>query len=79
MKYKPCCGRRCLLYRCETQESGGCSCVCRLVDAPFIITAMHHNMPIPLGGSPHEIKMDFKKRKDILKYGVMKIGFRFRK
>lgn len=32
MKYKPCCGRRCLLGNCETRESGGCYCVCQLVD-----------------------------------------------
>ncbi len=32
MKYKPCCKRRCLLGSCEIRESGGCYCVCRLVD-----------------------------------------------
>ncbi len=31
-KYKPCCGRRCLLGSCETRESGGCYCLCRLKD-----------------------------------------------
>jgi hypothetical protein len=33
MKYKPCCGTRCLLGNCDTREAGGCYCVCRLVDA----------------------------------------------
>ena len=32
MKYKPCCGRRCGLANCKTQERGGCYCTCRLVD-----------------------------------------------
>jgi len=32
MKYKPCCGSRCLLGYCETRENGGCYCVCRLID-----------------------------------------------
>lgn len=32
MKYKPCCGMRCMLGNCETRDSGGCYCTCRLVD-----------------------------------------------
>jgi hypothetical protein len=32
MKYKPCCGKRCLLANCKTREEGGCYCVCRLWD-----------------------------------------------
>jgi hypothetical protein len=32
MKYKPCCGRRCLLANCQTRDNGGCYCVCRIKD-----------------------------------------------
>lgn len=32
-KYKPCCSKTCLVSGCETNELGGCYCVCRLVDA----------------------------------------------
>jgi hypothetical protein len=32
MKYKPCCERICMVSGCETQEQGGCYCVCRLLD-----------------------------------------------
>jgi hypothetical protein len=32
-KYNPCCDRRCLVYGCKTKETGGCYCVCRLIDA----------------------------------------------
>ena len=32
MKYKPCCGRRCVLGNCPTQASGGCYCLCSLKD-----------------------------------------------
>lgn len=31
-KYKPCCGRRCLLGICQTRAEGGCYCLCRLKD-----------------------------------------------
>ncbi len=32
MKYKPCCQKRCLVHACEIRASGGCYCVCRLMD-----------------------------------------------
>lgn len=32
MKYKSCCNRRCLLANCVTRESGGCYCVCSIMD-----------------------------------------------
>ena|ERR1700691_974357 len=32
MKYKPCCGHKCMLANCEISEAGGCYCICRLVD-----------------------------------------------
>ena len=30
-KYKPCCGKRCLLGNCKHRESGACYCCCRLL------------------------------------------------
>jgi hypothetical protein len=33
VKYKPCCGRRCLVHGCKIREAGGCYCVCRLMDS----------------------------------------------
>lgn len=32
MKYKACCGMRCLVAGCEINENGGCYCACRLSD-----------------------------------------------
>lgn len=33
MKYKPCCGRRCMVAKCETKEQGACYCICRMHDS----------------------------------------------
>lgn len=38
MKYKSCCGRRCLLGSCETRDVGGCYCVCCLKDLESSLT-----------------------------------------
>lgn len=40
MKYKPCCGRRCLLASCKTREAGGCYCLCRLKDMEGSLISM---------------------------------------
>ena len=32
IKYKKCCDKICALRLCETRESGGCYCLCRLKD-----------------------------------------------
>ena len=32
MKYKPCCGKRCMVLGCETKEQGACYCICRMHD-----------------------------------------------
>jgi hypothetical protein len=32
MKYKPCCGKRCMVAGCETKEQGACYCICRMHD-----------------------------------------------
>ncbi len=32
-KYKACCGKRCMVFGCETKEHGGCYCLCRLKDS----------------------------------------------
>ena len=39
-KYKPCCGRRCLVLGCKSQEAGACYCLCRLIDQEFTIKAL---------------------------------------
>jgi len=32
MKYKPCCGKRCMVAGCKTKEQGACYCICRMHD-----------------------------------------------
>lgn len=39
-KYKPCCGRICGLGGCQTQEDGGCYCLCRLKDKEQMLLSL---------------------------------------
>ena len=53
MKYKPCCGRKCLNGYCEIRDNGGCYCACRLSDYINTLkklidgTQVHANMYFP--------------------------------
>jgi hypothetical protein len=40
MKYKPCCGKRCMLGNCKTREDGGCYCLCHLKDHEAMILSL---------------------------------------
>lgn len=68
-KYKPCCGRRCLLSKCATRDQGGCYCLCRLKDREGTILSLlagrfyrrcggiiydHNRKPIPLEGEERD-------------------------
>ncbi len=37
--YKPCCELACLVAGCKTRESGGCYCLCKLIDKKNDLTS----------------------------------------
>lgn len=64
LKYKPCCGRRCLNFTCETRENGGCYCLCRLIDYIHTLEDIIHDRGVIKYGRIYLLPGSFEKFKE---------------